>query len=100
MQTNELLGNYRNLYWFGAPVGLPLVEWTAAGTLRRGAGVGILLDIHPRRLLPAANRGFVFGLRHKTRATSVYKEEVRKLLLLNGAAVVLAAFVGLASTRA
>ena len=36
----------------------------------------------------------MFGLRHKTRATSVYKEEVRKLLLLNGAAVVLAAFVG------
>src|SRR5699024_7712885 len=30
LQTNELLGNYRNLYWFGQPVGLPLVEWTAA----------------------------------------------------------------------
>ena len=30
LQTNELLGNYRNLYWFGDPIGLPLVEWTAA----------------------------------------------------------------------
>ena len=57
LQTNELLGNYRNLYWFGSPIGLPLVEWTA-------------------------------------HATSIYKEEARKLLLLNGAALVLAAFVG------
>lgn len=30
LQTNELLGNYRNLFWFGSPIGLPLVEWTAA----------------------------------------------------------------------
>ena len=30
LQTNELLGNYRNLFWFGTPIGLPLVEWTAA----------------------------------------------------------------------
>ena len=31
LQTNELLGNYRNLFWFGSPIGLPLVEWTAGG---------------------------------------------------------------------
>lgn len=30
LQTNELLGNYRNLFWFGSPIGLPFVEWTAA----------------------------------------------------------------------
>ena len=46
------------------------------------------------QLLPAGQRGFALGLRHKTRATSVYKEEARKLLVLNGAALVLAAFVG------
>ena len=94
LQTNELLGNYRNLYWFGAPVGLPLVEWTAAVLYGGALGLGFCLTFTRARLLPAANRGFVFGLRHKTRATSVYTEEVRKLLLLNGAAVVLAAFVG------
>ncbi len=32
LQTNELLGNYRNLFWFGTPIGLPFVEWTAART--------------------------------------------------------------------
>ena len=43
------------------------------------------------QLLSASKRGFLLGLRHKTHATSVYKEEARKLLLLNGAALVLAA---------
>ena len=41
------------------------------------------------QLLSASKRGFLLGLRHKTHATSVYKEEARKLLLLNGAALVL-----------
>ena len=33
LQTNELLGNYRNLFWFGNPVSLPLVEWLTAAVL-------------------------------------------------------------------
>ena len=39
------------------------------------------------QLLSASKRWFLLGLRHKTHATSVYKEEARKLLLLNGAAL-------------
>ena len=94
LQTNELLGNYRNLYWFGSPIGLPLVEWTAA-VLYGGVLVFSFCWVFARaQLLPAAKRGFLLGLRHKTHATSIYKEEARKLLLLNGAALVLAAFVG------
>ena len=94
LQTNELLGNYRNLYWFGSPIGLPLVEWTAA-VLYGGVLVFAFCLVFARaQLLPAAKRGFLLGLRHKTHATSVYKEEARKLLLLNGAGLVLAAFVG------
>ena len=94
LQTNELLGNYRNLYWFGSPIGLPLVEWTA--TVLYGGVLGFCFCwVFARfQLLPAARRGFVFGWRHKTHATTVRREEARKLLLLNGAAVVLAAFVG------
>lgn len=53
LQTNELLGNYRNLFWFGTPIGLP----------------------------------------RRTKATSIIKEEGRKLFVLNGAAVFLAAFL-------
>ena len=94
LQTNELLGNYRNLYWFGAPVGLPLVEWSAA-VLYGGVLTFAFCWVFARaQLLPAAKRGFGLGVRHKTRATSIYKEEAHKLLALNGAAVVLAVFLG------
>ena len=94
LQTNELLGNYRNLYWFGSPIGLPLVEWTAAALYGGALGFGFCWVFARAQLLSASKRGFLLGLRHKTRATSIYKEEARKLLLLNGAALVLAAFVG------
>ena len=94
LQTNELLGNYRNLYWFGSPIGLPLVEWTAAVVYGGALGFGFCWVFARAQLLSAAKRGFLLGLRHKTHATSIYKEEARKLLLLNGAALVLAAFVG------
>ena len=94
LQTNELLGNYRNLYWFGDPIGLPLVEWTAA-VLYGGALAFSFCWVFARaQLLSATKRGFLLGLRHKTCATSIIKEEARKLLLLNGAAVVLAVFIG------
>ncbi len=94
LQTNELLGNYRNLYWFGSPIGLPLVEWTAAVVYGGALGFGFCWVFARAQLMSASKRGFILGWRHKTRATSVYKEEARKLLLLNGAALVLAAFVG------
>ena len=94
LQTNELLGNYRNLYWFGSPIGLPLVEWTAAALYGGALGFGFCWVFARAQLLSASKRGFLLGLRHKTRATSIYKEEARKLLLLNGAALVLAAFAG------
>ena len=94
LQTNELLGNYRNLYWFGSPIGLPLVEWTAAVVYGGALGFGFCWVFARAQLLSAAKRGFLLGLRHKTHATSIYKEEARKLLLLNDAALVLAAFAG------
>ena len=78
----------------GHCIGLPLVEWTAA-VLYGGVLVFAFCWVFTRaQLLPAAKRGFLLGLRHKTHATSIYKEEARKLFLLNGAALVLAAFGG------
>lgn len=94
LQTNELLGNYRNLFWFGSPIGLPLVEWTAAVVYGGVLTFAFCWVFARAQLLSASKRGFLLGLRHKTHATSVYKEEARKLLLLNGAALVLAAFAG------
>ena len=94
LRTNELLGNYRNLYWFDAPVSLPLVEWLAAilyGILLAG---GFCLLFCRGRL--AAAPAFA-GLRRKaakTRATTVLRQESRKLFVLCGSAAVLVAFAG------
>lgn len=93
LQTNELLGNYRNLFWFGEPVGLPLVEWAAAvgyGALLAG---GFCLCFARAALLPAPVRGLrLFARPRRTRATSIWREECRKLYLIGGAALFLAAF--------
>ena len=93
LQTNELLGNYRNLFWFGSPVSLPLVEWLTAAVLGGGLFSGFCAVFAKAQLLPTAKRGLTLPFSHTTRATSVPREEGRKLLLMNGAAVFLAAFL-------
>lgn len=93
LQTNELLGNYRNLYWFGSPIALPLVEWTAALILGAAFAAGFLV-LFCRGQLPAApKRGFSWGFSRKTRPVTVPREEARKLFTTNGAALFLAAFL-------
>lgn len=93
LQTNELLGNYRNLFWFGSPISLPMVEWVTAAALGSILSVAFCTVFAKAQLLPAAKRSLALPFRHKTHATSVTREEGRKLLLMNGAAVFLAAFL-------
>ena len=93
LQTNELLGNYRNLFWFGSPVSLPLVEWLTAAVLGGGLFAIFCAVFAKAQLLPTAKRSLTLPFSHTTRATSVPREEGRKLLLMNGAAVFLAAFL-------
>ena len=93
LQTNELLGNYRNLFWFGNPVSLPLVEWLTAAVLGGSLFAGFCAVFAKAQLLPTAKRSLTLLFSHTTRATSVPREEGRKLLLMNGAAVFLAAFL-------
>ena len=93
LQTNELLGNYRNLFWFGNPVSLPLVEWLTAAVLGGSLFAAFCAVFAKAQLPPAAKRSLALPFRHKTHATSVTHEEGRKLLLMNGAAVFLAAFL-------
>lgn len=94
LQTNELLGNYRNLYWFSTPVGLPLVEWTSAAVYAVAFALAFCLVFEKAQLLPAPAVSWSLGRRHKTRATTILREESRKLLVLNGGALILAAFLG------
>ena len=93
MQTNELLGNYRNLYWFGSPVGLPLVEWAAAAGYTAIFGTAFCLVFARCWLLPAKKEKFSLPVCHKTRPTVVFIEEGRKLLVICGAGVFAAAFL-------
>ena len=93
LQTNELLGNYRNLFWFGSPVSLPLVEWLTAAVLGGSLFAGFCAVFAKAQLLPTAKRSLALPFSHTTHATSVPREEGRKLLLMNGAAVFLAAFL-------
>lgn len=93
LQTNELLGNYRNLFWFGSPVSLPLVEWLTAAVLGGSLFAGFCAVFAKAQLLPTAKRSLTLPFSHTTRATFVPREEGRKLLLMNGAAVFLAAFL-------
>lgn len=95
MQTNELLGNYRNLFWFGWPVGLPLVEWTAAVVYGGLLLTGFCLLFARGQLLPTAKRGFVLFARRarRTRPTTVFRAEGRKLFVTGGAALFLVAFL-------
>lgn len=94
MRANELLGSYCDLYWFDTPVGLPLVEWLSVlvyDVLLIGGFC--LLFCHGR--LPAAQPFAGFSRKAaKTKPTTIFRQETRKLYLLGGALAVLMAFAG------
>lgn len=96
MRTNELLGGYRNLYWFDTPIGLPVVELAAAlvyGVLLAVAFCGVFSMAQLRQAPHFA--GLRFARKTvSTHATTVMAQESRKLLILNGAALILACFCG------
>lgn len=93
MQTNELLGIYRNLDWFGRPVPLPAVEWTAAAVFGLVSGAAFCLLFSRAQLSRPSMRRRLLRAPRKTRAAAVWREEGKKLFWMNGAAVLLAAFV-------
>lgn len=94
MRTNELLGNYRNLYWFDTPVSLPLVEWLAAlgyGGLLLG-GFCLLFCCGQLRAAPVF-AGFL-NKKGKIKSTTLFCQENYKMFVLGGALTVLLIFVG------
>ena len=94
LRTNELLGNYRNLYWFDTPVSLPLVEWVAVVLYGGLLASGFCLLFCRGQLLAAPAFAGLRRKAAKTKPTTVLRQEGRKLFLLCGAAVVLLAFTG------
>ena len=94
MRTNELLGNYRNLYWFGTPVSLPVVEWLSA-MIYNILLIGMVSFLFCRGKMQQAPVSAGFSRKQKkTRATTVFRQECRKLFVLGGAAIILLTFTG------
>ena len=95
LRTNELLGGYRNLYWFDHPISLLLVECVAAVLF------GILFAlafcfIFSRHYFTAAGRRTGRRLfRRKIPAfTTPMRQETYKLLVMQGTALLLLLFAG------
>ena len=94
LRTNELLGGYRNLYWFGHPIPLPLVEWAAAALWGAALLAAFCLVFCRAALLPAPAFAGLHPGHSRTRPTTVRRQEARKLALGCGALAVLAVFAG------
>lgn len=104
LQTNELLGSYRSLYWFGRPVQLPRVALAAALGFLALLLPAFLLTFCRAALAPAATgdgaparlaRALGRRLPHRAKkgGTTLWREEARKLFLFQGAGLLLAALL-------
>ncbi|MEG1862389.1 MAG: hypothetical protein RR198_02155 [Oscillospiraceae bacterium] len=92
LTTNEILGGYRNIYWFGKPVRLFWVEVIAALIF---AVIFVLLFIgvfSKSQLLSEPKSSYQLFKKKKFKATTVLKQEWYKLTVMNGGALLLALF--------
>lgn len=86
MVTNEILGTYRNIYWFGSPVNILILEMVSA-IIMRIIIFSVFLVIFNRNELPRS-KSFKITLKkfnfinHKS--SSVFKEEFYKIFIMNG----------------
>lgn len=95
LRTNELLGGYRNLYWFSRPVPLLLVECLAAGFFAVLFVGGFYRVFAHEYFAVARRRGKAALLLWPMRSTTPGRIEWFKLLVLQGGAVLLVLFTGL-----
>lgn len=95
LRTNELLGGYRNLYWFDHPVPLLLVESIAAALFCM-AFIPAFCTVFSRCYLAAAGRraGRERFRRRPAAFTTPARQEAYKLLVMQGGALLLALFAG------
>ena len=90
--TNEILGNYKNIYWFGKPVRLFWVEVIAMAVFAVMLAVIFLFTFAKAQLVSTAKGVFKLGFRKKIKNTTVLKQEWYKLNMMNGAAFILSLF--------
>ncbi len=84
LQTDEILGSYRNLYWFGGVVSMVTVEFLSAVILSVIIlFVFFILFRYGQFAVMGRNMLYLPRLK-KFKLTSVFKTEWRKVLLLGG----------------
>lgn len=93
LTTNEILGGYRNIYWFGKPVRLFWVEITAAVIFAGIFTALFLITFEKAQLAKSEGKKFSFGFKKKFKATTVFRQEMYKQLVMNGGIFVLTLFV-------
>lgn len=96
LRTNELIGGYRNLYFFAQPVSIWLVEGITAA-ICLAAFIFLFCFVFCRaQLLNAGHISIKLPqiFKAKATATTIARQEAKKLLLMNGAALFLAVFLG------
>ena len=95
MRTNELLGNYRNLYWFQKPVSLAFVEWLTAAIYGILFLIGFCVLFCCGKLSNTTKHKLVSAKKkRKTKAVTVFGQEGKKLFILCGAALMFVLFTG------
>lgn len=92
LRTNELLGGYRNLYWFDEPVPLLAVACAAAAAFLALFSAAFCVAFSRCYFVPARRRAGGRRLRRAPAFTTPLRQEAYKLFWMQGAAVLLALF--------
>ena len=93
--TNEILGSYRNIYWFGKPVRLFYVEISAALIFTIIFVTIFLFTFENAQLTnKVKNIKTIFNLKRTNKSTTVVKQEWYKLAIMNGALFTILLFTG------
>ena len=95
LRTNELLGTYRNLYWFDHPISILLVE-CAAATLFGILSISSFCVLFCRHYFSSSARHPIcfFYKRKMPLFTTIARQESYKLFVMQGVAVILLLFGG------
>ena len=95
LRTNELLGGYRNLYWFDHPIPLLLVECVAAVLFGILFALAFCFIFSRHYFTAAGRRTDKRPFRRKIPAfTTPMRQETYKLLVMQGTALLLLLFAG------
>lgn len=94
LQTNELLGTWKIVYWFGMPLPRHFVEAVTAAFLFVLCCAVFLLIFYRKHFVRGGSRaGSAKRHRRPVKVHSIWWQECYKALILQGAALVLAVFL-------